>query len=213
MMFPNPAGGQPASHKGRIMLKTVIACLALVASSVVSAAVPQVELKTNTGTIVIELYPDRAPETVKNFQQYVESGHYNGTVFHRVIPGFMIQGGGFTADLGHKPTREPIKNEANNGLKNVVGTIAMARTREPHSATSQFFINVADNPALDFQDGNFGYCVFGKVVSGMDVVQRIVAVPTTARGPHQNVPVKPVVIESARMLEAAGAKPARKPAK
>ncbi|MGQ0523058.1 MAG: peptidylprolyl isomerase [Betaproteobacteria bacterium] len=195
------------------MLKTVIAGLALVASSVVGAAAPQVELKTSAGTIVLELYPDRAPETVKNFQHYVESGHYNGTVFHRVIPGFMIQGGGFTADLGHKPTREPIKNEANNGLKNVVGTIAMARTREPHSATSQFFINVADNPALDFQDGNFGYWVFGKVVSGMDVVQRIVAVPTTARGPHQNVPVKPVVIESARMLEAAGAKPARKPAK
>ncbi|HET9664420.1 MAG TPA: peptidylprolyl isomerase [Burkholderiales bacterium] len=194
------------------MLKTVIACLALLASSAVGAASPQVELKTNMGTIVLELYPDRAPETVKNFQQYVQSGHYNGTVLHRVIPGFMIQGGGFTADLGHKPTREPVKNEANNGLKNVVGTIAMARTSDPHSATAQFFINVADNPALDYREGNFGYCVFGKVISGMDVVQSIVSVPTTARPPHQNVPVKPVVIESARVLGAAS-KPAKKSAK
>jgi peptidyl-prolyl cis-trans isomerase A (cyclophilin A) len=194
------------------MLKTVIACLALLAASTAAAAEPQVELKTNMGTIVLELYADRAPETVKNFQQYVQSGHYNGTVFHRVIPGFMIQGGGFTADLGHKPTREPIKNEANNGLKNAVGTIAMARTSDPHSATSQFFINVVDNPALDYREGNFGYAVFGKVVSGMDVVQSIVNVPTAARPPHQNVPVKPVVIESARVLGAAS-KPVKKPAK
>lgn len=194
------------------MLKTVIACLTLLASSVAGAAAPQVELKTNMGTIVLELDADRAPETVKNFQQYVQSGHYNGTVFHRVIPGFMIQGGGFTADLGHKPTREPIKNEANNGLRNAVGTIAMARTSDPHSATSQFFINVVDNPALDYREGNFGYAVFGKVVSGMDVVQSIATVPTAARPPHQNVPVKPVVIESARVLGAAS-KPAKKPVK
>ncbi|MGQ0749589.1 MAG: peptidylprolyl isomerase [Betaproteobacteria bacterium] len=194
------------------MLKTVIACLALLASSIAGAAAPQVELKTTMGTIVLELDADRAPETVKNFQQYVQSGHYNGTVFHRVIPGFMIQGGGFTADLGHKPTREPIRNEANNGLRNMVGTIAMARTSDPHSATSQFFINVADNPALDYREGNFGYAVFGKVISGMDVVQSIVTVPTAARPPHQNVPVKPVVIESARVLGAAS-KPAKKPAK
>ena len=194
------------------MLRTVIVSLAFLTSSVAAAAEPRVELKTNMGTIVLELYPDRAPETVKNFQQYVESGHYNGTVFHRVIPGFMIQGGGFTADLGHKSTREPIRNEANNGLKNVVGTIAMARTSDPHSATSQFFINVVDNPALDYREGNFGYAVFGKVVSGMDVVQSIATVPTAARPPHQNVPVKPVVIESARALGAAS-KPARKSAK
>ena len=194
------------------MLKTVIACLALIASSLAGAAAPQVELKTTMGTIVLELDPDRAPETVKNFQQYVQSGHYNGTVFHRVIPGFMIQGGGFTADLGHTPTRETIRNEANNGLKNAVGTIAMARTSDPHSATAQFFINVVDNPALDYREGNFGYAVFGKVVSGMDVVQSIATVPTAARPPHQNVPVKPVVIESARVLGAAS-KPGKKPSK
>jgi len=194
------------------MLKIVIACIALIASFTAGAATPQIELKTNMGTIVLELYPDRAPETVKNFEQYVKSGFYNGTVFHRVIPGFMIQGGGFTADLGHKPTREPIKNEANNGLKNAVGTIAMARTSDPHSATSQFFINVVDNPALDYREGNFGYAVFGKVVSGMDVVQSIATVQTAARPPHQNVPVKPVVIESARVLGATS-KPGKKPAK
>lgn len=194
------------------MLKTVIVSLALLASSVAAAAEPRVELKTNMGTIVLELYPDRAPETVKNFQQYVESGHYNGTVFHRVIPGFMIQGGGFTADFGQKSTREPIRNEANNGLKNAVGTIAMARTSDPHSATAQFFINVVDNPALDYREGNFGYAVFGKVVSGMDVVQSIATVPTATRPPHQNVPVKPVVIERARVLGAAS-KPASKSAK
>ena len=124
------------------MLRTLIACLALLAAPLANAAAPQVELKTSLGTIVLELYPDRAPETVKNFQQYVQSGFYNGMVFHRVIPGFMIQGGGFTADFRNKPTREPIRNEATKGLKNAVGTVAMARTTEPHSATAQFFINV-----------------------------------------------------------------------
>ena len=192
------------------MLKTLIACLAMLAAPLAVAAEPQVELRTNMGTIVLELYPDRAPETVKNFQQYVQSGFYNGTVFHRVIPGFMIQGGGFTADLQHKPSREPIRNEANNGLKNDVGTIAMARTSDPHSATSQFFINVVDNSPLNYREGNYGYAVFGKVTSGMDVVQKIATVPTTARPPHQNVPVKPVVIESARMLGAGTSKPAQK---
>jgi len=195
------------------MLKILIACLALVAAPFAAAASPQVELKTNMGTMVIELYPDRAPETVKNFQQYVQSGFYNGTVFHRVIPGFMIQGGGFTADLQHKPPREPIRNEASNGLKNVVGSIAMARTSDPHSATSQFFINVVDNPMLDYREGNPGYAVFGKVISGMDVAEKIASVPTTARPPHQSVPVKPVVIESARMIEAGAAKPAKKPSR
>lgn len=192
------------------MLRTLIACLALLAAPLANAAAPQVELKTSLGTIVLELYPDRAPETVKNFQQYVQSGFYNGTVFHRVIPGFMIQGGGFTADFRNKPTREPIRNEATKGLKNAVGTIAMARTSDPHSATAQFFINVVDNPFLDYREGNYGYAVFGKVVSGMDVVQKIAAVPTAARPPHQNVPVKPVVIESARMVEAGASKPAKK---
>ena len=192
------------------MLRTLIACLALLAAPLANAAAPQVELKTSLGTIVLELYPDRAPETVKNFQQYVQSGFYNGMVFHRVIPGFMIQGGGFTADFRNKPTREPIRNEATKGLKNAVGTIAMARTSDPHSATAQFFINVVDNPFLDYREGNYGYAVFGKVVSGMDVVQKIAAVPTAARPPHQNVPVKPVVIESARMVEAGASKPAKK---
>ena len=192
------------------MLRTLIACLALLAAPLANAAAPQVELKTSLGTIVLELYPDRAPETVKNFQQYVQSGFYNGTVFHRVIPGFMIQGGGFTADFRNKPTREPIRNEATKGLKNAVGTVAMARTSDPHSATAQFFINVVDNPFLDYREGNYGYAVFGKVVSGMDVVQKIGAGPTAARPPHQNVPVKPVVIESARMVEAGASKPAKK---
>ena len=192
------------------MLRTLIACLALLAAPLANAAAPQVELKTSLGTIVLELYPDRAPETVKNFQQYVQSGFYNGMVFHRVIPGFMIQAGGFTADFRNKPTREPIRNEATKGLKNAVGTIAMARTSDPHSATAQFFINVVDNPFLDYREGNYGYAVFGKVVSGMDVVQKIAAVPTAARPPHQNVPVKPVVIESARMVEAGASKPAKK---
>lgn len=192
------------------MLRTLIACLALLAAPLANAAAPQVELKTSLGTIVLELYPDRAPETVKNFQQYVQSGFYNGMVFHRVIPGFMIQGGGFTADFRNKPTREPIRNEATKGLKNAVGTVAMARTSDPHSATAQFFINVVDNPFLDYREGNYGYAVFGKVVSGMDVVQKIAAVPTAARPPHQNVPVKPVVIESARMVEAGASKPAKK---
>lgn len=195
------------------MIKILIACLALVTAPLAGAATPQVEVKTNMGTMVIELYPDRAPETVKNFLQYVQSGFYNGTVFHRVIPGFMIQGGGFTADFQQKPPREPIRNEASNGLKNIAGAIAMARTSDPHSATSQFFINVVDNPMLDFREGNAGYAVFGKVVSGMDVAQKIVNVPTTVRGPHQNVPVKPVVIESARMIEAGASKPAKKSAK
>jgi len=195
------------------MLRILIACFALFAANTVGAAAPLVELKTSLGTIVLELYPNRAPETVRNFEQYVKDGFYNGTVFHRVILGFMIQGGGFTAGLAHKPPRGPIKNEANNGLKNEVGTIAMARTSDPHSASSQFFINVVDNPPLDYREGSFGYCVFGKVKSGMDVVDKIAAVATAPQPPHQNVPVKPVIIESARMLDAAGAKPAKKSVK
>jgi len=169
-------------------------------------------MKSSLGTIVLELYPDKAPLTVENFLQYVKDGHYDGTLFHRVIPGFMIQGGGFGPDFKQKSTRNPVKNEAANGLKNATGTISMARTSDPHSATAQFFINVADNVPLDFrfptQDG-YGYTVFGKVVKGMDVVNRIVKVQT-GPGPagHQNVPVKPVVIESARLLQ-----PAAKPAK
>ena len=171
------------------------------------AADPQVDLRTNLGTIRLELYPAKAPKTVENFLQYVKDGHYNGTVFHRVIPGFMVQGGGMIADMSQKPTRPPIPIESKNGLKNETGTLAMARTSDPNSATSQFFVNVNNNEFLNYpgQDG-YGYTVFGKVVSGMDVVTKIVAVPTGNRGMHQNVPVKPVVIESMTVVGAGVAK-------
>ena len=185
------------------MLKTIFAALALLLSYAAAAANPQVELGTSMGTIVLELDPAAAPKTVENFVQYVKDGHYNGTIFHRVIPGFMIQGGGFTPEMREKPTRGPIRNEAGNGLRNATGTLAMARTPDPHSASAQFFINVADNRSLDFRaptaDG-YGYAVFGKVIKGMDVVNRIVKVPTGRRGPHDDVPVKPVVIERARLV-------------
>lgn len=165
------------------------------------AAKPQVELKTSFGVIKLELDQEKAPKTVENFLAYVKSGHYKDTIFHRVIPGFMIQGGGMTADMREKPTRAPIKNEASNGLKNDVGTIAMARTADPDSATAQFFINVANNTSLNrpSPDGH-GYAVFGKVLSGMDVVNKIVAVPTGDRGIHQNVPKMPIVIEDAKII-------------
>ncbi len=171
-----------------------------------SAANPTVELKTNQGPIVVELYADKAPKSAANFVQYVKDGHYNGTVFHRVIDGFMVQGGGFDKDMNQKPTRAPIENEAKNGLKNEIGTLAMARTSDPHSASSQFFINVADNAFLDYpsRDG-WGYAVFGKVVRGMDVVSKITKLPTRNVGFHQNVPAEPVIIESARVLDAAPA--------
>ena len=178
-------------------------CVLLWASVGAWAANPIVELSTSMGPVRIELYPDKAPKTVENFLQYVRDRFYDGTVFHRVIPGFMVQGGGFTVEMEQKPTRESIANEAQNGLKNTTGTLAMARTPNPHSASSQFFINVADNAFLDFtgptQQG-FGYCVFGRVTQGMDVVNKIVAVPTGNRGGHQNVPLKPVVIQSARIV-------------
>ncbi|MEG1052787.1 MAG: peptidylprolyl isomerase [Janthinobacterium sp.] len=183
-------------------------------SAVVAAApatavnpTPHVALKTSMGEIVLELDQEKAPKSVANFLQYVNSGYYKGTVFHRVIDGFMIQGGGFDKNMKQKPTKAPIKNEAQNGLHNVTYSIAMARTGDPHSATAQFFINVGDNGALDYpgRDG-FGYTVFGKVVSGMDVVDRIKAVPVADKGPHQNVPVTPVVIESATLLKSAPAK-------
>lgn len=158
---------------------------------------PMVTLKTTLGDITLELYADKAPETVANFLQYVADGHYNGTIFHRVIDGFMIQGGGFTKDMQQKPTRAPVKNEAANGLKNERGTIAMARTADPHSASAQFFINVVNNDFLNFRSpdrNGYGYCVFGKVVSGMDVVDKIKGVRTATRGFHENVPVEPVII-------------------
>ena len=197
------------------MLRIIGAALALVICCQVGAADgaanPRVEMKTSMGVVVIELYPDQAPLTVDNFLQYVKDHHYDGTLFHRVIPGFMIQGGGFGPDFSEKPARGPVRNEAANGLRNETGTIAMARTPDPHSATAQFFINVANNEFLNFrfptQEG-YGYCVFGKVVKGMDVVNRIVKVPTgPGPAPHANVPVKPIIIESVKLLA-----PAQQPA-
>ena len=159
-----------------------------------------ITLTTSMGDIVIELDSEKAPKTAANFEQYVKDGHYDGTVFHRVIDGFMIQGGGYAAGMQEKPTRDPIENEANNGLSNVTGSIAMARTMEPHSASAQFFINVSDNKFLDYpgQDG-WGYCVFGKVVDGMDVVNKIKGVATGSRFGHRDVPVEDVVIEKATL--------------
>ena len=163
-----------------------------------------IKLNTNHGTIVLELDAEKAPKTVENFLQYAKEGFYDGTIFHRVIDGFMIQGGGMEPGMQEKATRAPIPNEADNGLSNTRGTIAMARTPDPHSATAQFFINVSDNPFLDHRsptpDG-WGYCVFGKVVEGMDVVDRIKGVPTTTRGYHQDVPVEDVIIESVDVEE------------
>ena len=163
---------------------------------------PVVVMETSLGAITIELDRDQAPTSVQNFLAYVNSGFYEGTVFHRVIPRFMIQGGGMTADLNRKATKEPIKNEATNGLKNARGTLAMARTGDVNSATSQFFINTADNRALDHRSTNpseFGYAVFGKVTDGMDIVDKIEAVQTETRGLFLNVPTEPVVIKSVRV--------------
>jgi peptidyl-prolyl cis-trans isomerase A (cyclophilin A) len=158
---------------------------------------PVVVLETTLGNIEIQLEPEKAPITVKNFLAYVDAGFYDGTVFHRVIPGFMIQGGGFDADLHQKETRAPIKNEASNGLENERGTVAMARTSNPDSATAQFFINLKDNDFLNHGSRDEGYAVFGHVVGGMDVVDKIAGVSTGNRGMHQNVPTEPVVIEKA----------------
>jgi len=161
-----------------------------------------IKLHTNHGDILIEVDHDNAPTTAANFEQYVRDGHYDGTLFHRVIDGFMIQGGGMDVNFAPKPTRPPIENEANNGLKNKAGTIAMARTNEPHSASSQFFINVSDNSFLDHpgQDG-WGYCVFGRVTEGMDVVNAIKGTKTGGRQGHQDVPVEDVIIEKAEIVD------------
>nr|WP_130412960.1 peptidylprolyl isomerase [Fluviicoccus keumensis] len=163
----------------------------------------QVALNTNYGRIVLDLNAEKAPKTVANFVSYVRSGHYNGTIFHRVIDGFMIQGGGFDANMNQKPTQAPIENEADNGLKNDEGTIAMARTQDPHSASAQFFINVKRNDFLNFSSKTtqgWGYAVFGKVSEGMDVVAKIKAVQTGRSGYHSDVPVKPVILETAEVI-------------
>ncbi|MDH4580872.1 peptidylprolyl isomerase A [Pseudomonas sp. BN415] len=184
------------------MLKKLVlgACALLVSLTVMAADKPHVLLTTSAGEIEVELDADKAPVSVKNFLDYVDAGFYNGTVFHRVIPGFMIQGGGFDTDMSQKDTRDPIKNEADNGLRNLRGTLAMARTQAVNSATSQFFINHNDNAFLDHGSRDFGYAVFGKVVRGMDVVDQIANVPTGNRGMFQNVPMQPVVILSAKRL-------------
>lgn len=189
-----PAAKATVKHSAKTAAKTDEADTQTVA--------PKVLLKTNLGDITVELYPDKAPKSVENFLGYAKSGFYDGTVFHRVIANFMVQGGGFTKDLQQKPTRASIVNESKNGLSNLRGTLAMARTQDPNSATAQFFINVVDNPRLDYSaDTSPGYAVFGKVVAGEDVVDKIKAVPTGAQGPFRSdVPITPVVIEKVTMV-------------
>ena len=187
------------------MLRLILTSLAAITLSLNAYAQnPQVEMRTSMGVIVLELQPDNAPNTVQNFLQYAKDGFYNGTIFHRVIGDFMIQGGGFTPDMQQKKMRDAIKHEGGNGLKNQVGTVAMARTADPHSATSQFFINVVDNQMLDFRGPGpqeIGYTVFGRVVKGLAVVNKLRGVQTTAKGSHQNVPVQAVMIERVTLLE------------
>jgi cyclophilin family peptidyl-prolyl cis-trans isomerase len=178
-------------------LLVLISALLLAAPVLAQAQSPRVELKTNRGPIVIELFQDKAPKSVANFMQYARDGHYNGTIFHRVIDGFVVQGGGFDANMKQKPTRAPIENEGSNGLKNDRGTLAMARTQDPNSATSQFYINLSSNEALNAVGGRAGYAVFGRVVQGMDIVDRIAKSPTGSAGPFQDVPREPIVIEAA----------------
>lgn len=183
-------------------LKALTVCTALLLqqAAVAQDIAPKVVFQTTQGSFTVEVYPDKSPKTVENFLRYVKDKHYNGTVFHRVIPNFMVQGGGFTPNMQQKTTRDPIPLEANNGLKNDRGTIAMARTANPQSATAQFFINVVDNQNLNAPrpDGH-GYAVFGKVVQGMDVIDKIRGVPTTNAGMYQDVPQTPVVINSATL--------------
>lgn len=188
-------------------MKQLLVAIALVLNTVAAMAAPKVEMKTSLGTIVIELYEDKAPKSVENFLQYVKEGFYDGTVFHRVVPGFVVQGGGFDKADKQKPTRAPIPNEAANGVKNSRATLSMARTADPNSATSQFFINLVDNAALDHRDPSprgIGYAVFGKVVTGMEVVDKMVSVERKPK-PYapDGSPVTPIVIESARLLQAA----------
>ncbi|MAX27394.1 MAG: peptidylprolyl isomerase [Phycisphaeraceae bacterium] len=183
------------------LMITVTALTGLSASAQEPAKETLVELQTNYGNITIKLFPDKAPKTVENFLGYVDEKFYDGTIFHRVIPTFMIQGGGHTEDMREKKTRAAIENEADNGLSNKRGTLAMARKSDPDSATAQFFINVKDNQSLDHRSKasgrTWGYCVFGQVVKGMSVVDDIKNVPTTTKGYHENVPVKPVIIQKA----------------
>jgi len=201
------AGTAPAKPAAKAPAKTAPAKKAETpAADAEKATATKVLIKTNLGDMTVELYPDKAPKSVENFLAYANAGFYDGTIFHRVIDNFMIQGGGFTRDLHQKPTKPAITNEAKNGLSNLRGTLAMARTGDPNSATAQFFINVVDNPRLDFtSDANgatWGYAVFGKVVTGLDVVDKIKVVPTGAQGPFKSdVPVTPVVIEKISVIK------------
>ena len=185
-----------------ILLLTLLSSVALI-SNTAFAANPQVSVETNRGDFIVELYPDKAPKTVANFLQYVNSGFYKDTIFHRVINRFMIQGGGFTADMSEKQTRAPIVNEAGNGLLNEIGTLAMARTGDPDSATAQFFINLENNQFLNYQSPDpqlIGYCVFGRVLKGMDVVREIASTPTGNAGPYSDVPKSPIIIMQVKLL-------------
>jgi peptidyl-prolyl cis-trans isomerase A (cyclophilin A) len=180
----------------------LLAAALLLCGAALAQSAPRVKFSTSAGDFVLELYPDKAPKTVENFLRYVADKHYDGTVFHRVMDNFMIQGGGFTADMQQKPTREPVVLEANNGLKNDRGTVAMARTGNPNSATAQFFINVVDNRGLNAPNPDgYGYTVFGKVISGMDVVDKIRQAATGNKGMHQNVPLTTILITSATQLK------------
>lgn len=196
--------------------RALMLCAGLMTGTAAFAANPLVEMKTSMGSVTFELYPDKAPRTVENFMKYVKSGFYQGTIFHRVVDRFVVQGGGVTADLQAKPTLDPIPNEATNGLKNEAGTLAMARAYDPNSATSQFYVNLDRNLFLNHhkpEPDYYGYCVFGKVVKGMDVLKRIGSVPTGGAGPFPtDVPLQPIVIEEVSVLPVAAAtnKPAKK---
>jgi cyclophilin family peptidyl-prolyl cis-trans isomerase len=193
-----------------MMLATSLLVLALAANPAGPAGAaagtdgshPHVTLETSMGKVVLELDREKAPKTVANFLSYVKAHFYDGTIFHRVIPNFMVQGGGFTPDMKEKPTKATIKNESDNGLANERGTISMARLPGPDTASAQFFINVKDNKGLDYQPGKWGYAVFGKVIEGMDVVDKIVSVETTSKGPYENVPATPIKIVKATVTSA-----------
>jgi peptidyl-prolyl cis-trans isomerase A (cyclophilin A) len=185
---------------GTLLATATLAVAMAPLNALAQTASPKVRVTTSMGDIVLELYPDKAPKTVDNFLQYVRDKHYNDTIFHRVMDGFMVQGGGFTVDFEQKATRAPIPLEAQNGVKNDRGTIAMARTANPNSATAQFFINVVDNAMLNAPNPDgYGYTVFGKVIQGMDVVDKIKTVPVGNKGPHQNVPKTPITILKATL--------------
>ena len=196
--------------------KNLLLCGLLLSASINAFAAPSVEFQTSQGNFTVELYPEKAPKTVANFLQYVKDGFYENTIFHRVINHFMIQGGGFERDLSEKSTRAAIANEASNGLLNELGTIAMARTADPDSASAQFFVNLTDNQFLNYvspDPDQIGYCVFGKVTSGIEVVQKIGLVQTNTVGRNSDVPVKPIIIKSVKLLGEAPKEDSKEPAK